>query len=249
MVIIFLSEDDINDGVGVSPLLCRPVSDCGGPYRVQCLSQPCVLEILVRGVKITTTSASIYLMSNVDWLRGGQLLFGVTVNVNKVAVDLGLKLERSIQYLDLDPPAFLHGGIIQRKLWLSCSYQFCILRLSPFPCRGPTSAVPCTVWSASPPWPTWLYRGGISSLSRTENSRRNFCLIHNPITRPVVGMLMGMEVFANLLGLGFPSILVWLRYCQLILCCVMDNIYTDVVSSLERPDLGQDHEGSLHPPD
>ena len=32
-------------------------------YRVQCISQPCVLEILVRGVKITTTSASIYLMS------------------------------------------------------------------------------------------------------------------------------------------------------------------------------------------
>ena len=29
----------------------------------------------------------------------------------------------------------------------------------------------------------------------------------------------------------------------------MDNIYDDVVSSLERPDLGQDHEGSLHQPD
>ena len=29
----------------------------------------------------------------------------------------------------------------------------------------------------------------------------------------------------------------------------MDNIYTDVVSSLERPELGQDHEGSLHHPD
>ena len=29
----------------------------------------------------------------------------------------------------------------------------------------------------------------------------------------------------------------------------MDNIYDDVVSRLERPDLGQDHEGSLHEPD
>ena len=28
----------------------------------------------------------------------------------------------------------------------------------------------------------------------------------------------------------------------------MDNIYDDVVSHLEGPDLGQDHEGSLHEP-
>ena len=69
MVIIFLFEDDIDDGVGVSHPTSSAVLSvtAGGPrHRVQCLSQPCVLEILVRGVKITTTSASIYLMSNVN---------------------------------------------------------------------------------------------------------------------------------------------------------------------------------------
>ena len=68
MVIIFMSEDDIDAGVGVYHLLCPPLSlTVGDPrYRVQCISQPYVLEILVRGVKITTTSASIYLISNVN---------------------------------------------------------------------------------------------------------------------------------------------------------------------------------------
>ena len=48
--------------------------------------------------------------------------------------------------------------------------------------------------------------------------------------------------------LGFPYILVWSRYCQLIPWCVMDNIYYRVLQRLERPHQGQDHEGSLHQP-
>ena len=121
MVIIFLSEVDTDDGVGVYHLLCRPVSDREGPQipSLMCLPALCasVLEMLMRGVKITTTSASIYLMSNVNWLRGGQLLFGVTVNVDNVAMGLGLNLERSIYYLDLEPLAFLHGVRPVLTLW------------------------------------------------------------------------------------------------------------------------------------
>ena len=43
---------------------------------------------------------------SIDWDEA----FSITINVNNVAVGLGLNLERSIHYLDLDPPALLHGG-------------------------------------------------------------------------------------------------------------------------------------------
>ena len=129
MVIIFLSKVDTDDGVGVYHLLCRPVSDREGPQipSLMCLPALCasVLEMLMRGVKITTTSASIYLMSNVNWLRGGQLLFGVTVNVDNVAMGLGLNLERSIYYLDLEPLAFLHGVRPVLTLWSGACQHSC----------------------------------------------------------------------------------------------------------------------------
>ena len=40
MVIIFLSEVDTDYGVGVYHLLCRPVSDCGGPQIPSPMSLP-----------------------------------------------------------------------------------------------------------------------------------------------------------------------------------------------------------------
>ena len=43
---------------------------------------------------------------SIDWDEA----FSITINVNNVAVGLGLNLERSIHYLDLDPPALLHRG-------------------------------------------------------------------------------------------------------------------------------------------
>ena len=45
MVIIFLSEDDIDAGVGVYHLLCRPVSDFGGPQ----IPSPMTLPALCAG--------------------------------------------------------------------------------------------------------------------------------------------------------------------------------------------------------
>ena len=77
--------------------------------------------------------------------------------------------------------------------------------------------------------------------------RENFFLIHKTHHKARGGGVDGDGGVHYLFD--FSDLVVWLSYRQLILCCVMDNIYDDVVSSLERPDLGQDHEGSLHQPD
>ena len=50
---------------------------------------------------------------SIDWDEA----FSITINVNNVAVGLGLNLERSIHYLDLDPPALLHGGYPVLTYW------------------------------------------------------------------------------------------------------------------------------------
>ena len=49
---------------------------------------------------------------------------------------------------------------------------------SPSLSRWPSPATPCEGWDYAPPWPTWSYRGHISSLTRTDYSGRNACTIH-----------------------------------------------------------------------
>ena len=111
MVIIFMSEDDIDAGVGVYHLLCRPVSDFGGPQIPSPMTLPalCAGDIDEGGEDHHDLCLH---LSHVQCrlTKRRPIIIGVTVNVNKVAVDLGLNLERSIHYLDLDPPALLHGG-------------------------------------------------------------------------------------------------------------------------------------------
>ena len=50
---------------------------------------------------------------SIDWDEA----FSITINVNNVAVGLGLNLEKSIHYLDLDPPALLHVGYLVLTYW------------------------------------------------------------------------------------------------------------------------------------
>ena len=116
------------------------------------------------------------------------------------------------------------------------------IRVSPY--RKPTSATPCRGWSASPPnqlghnvegYPAW----------QGQSIQGEFLFDpQNPSQGPWRECWWRCS-----LPLWLSLSPIWLRYCQLILHCVMDNIYDDVVSRLERPDLGQDHEGSLHEPD
>ena len=84
-------------------------------------------------------------------------------------------------------------------------------------------------------------------LGKDRVFKENFCLIHKTHHKARGGGVDGDGSVHYLFD--FSDLVVWLSYRQLILCFVMDNIYDDVVSSLERPDLGQDHEGSLHEPD
>jgi len=93
----------------------------------------------------------------------------------------------------------------------------------------------------------WVITWRDIQLGKDRVFKENFCLIDKTHHKARGGDVDGDGGVHYLFD--FPYLLVWLRYRQLILHCVIDNIYDDVVSRLERPDLGQDHEGSLHEPD